>query len=153
MGKRENVAGREFLNEIRESNKTIEILKQQIEIEEARVMDISVHYKDVQVQSSGSGNMMWEKVPEIVSMINQLENNARKLAGKKDYAISIIQQLKPRRQSVLVLYYIQGKTIEKAAEEMKKSYRWFWDELQAAVMDFSRIFEEKQMNNKVAPVP
>lgn len=43
--------------------------------------------------------------------------------------------------------------MEKAAEEMKKSYRWFYDELQAGVVDFSRIFEEKQINNKAAPVP
>lgn len=55
--------GREYLKEIRESNKTLEILKQQIQIEEARLTDISVHYKDIQVQTSGSGNMMWEKVP------------------------------------------------------------------------------------------
>ncbi len=136
--------GREFLKEVREANRTLEILKQQIQIEEDRLMDISVHYKDIQVQSSGSGNMMWEKVPEIVSMINQLETNARELAEKKNYAISIIRQLKARRQSVLMLYYIQGKTMEKAAEEMKKSYKWFWDELQAAVMDFSRLFEDSK---------
>lgn len=145
--------GRELLKEVREANRTLEILKQQIQIEEARLMDISVHYKDIRVQSSGSGNMMWEKVPEIVSLINQMEANARELAEKKAYAISIIRQLKTRRQSVLMLYYMQGKTMEKAAEEMKKSYRWFYDELQAAVMDFSRIFAEKQINNKVAPVP
>lgn len=134
--------GREYLKEIRESNKTLEILKQQIQIEEARLTDISVHYKDIQVQTSGSGNMMWEKVPEIVSLINHMESYSRELAEKKDYAISIIRQLKPRRQSVLMLYYIQGKNMEKAAEEMGKTYRWFWDELQAAGMDFSRIFEQ-----------
>lgn len=143
--------GREFLREIRESNKTIEILKRQIQIEESRLTDISVHYKDIQVQTSGSGNMMWEKVPEIVSLINQLESHYRELVEKKAHAISIIRQLKPRRQSVLMLYYIQGKTMEKAAEEMKKSYKWFWAELQAAGIDFSRIFEEKQKNN-TAPV-
>lgn len=134
--------GREYLKEIRESNKTLEILKQQIQIEEARLTDISVHYKDIQVQTSGSGNMMWEKVPEIVSLINHMESYSRELAEKKTYAMSIIRQLKPRRQSVLLLYYIQGKTMEKAAEEMGKSYKWFWDELQAAGMDFSRIFEQ-----------
>lgn len=100
------MTGREFLEDVREADKALEIFKQQIQIDEARLMDISVHYKDIQVQSSGSGNMMWEKVPEIVTMINQLEVSARKLAEKKDYAISIIRQLKNRRQSVLMLYYM-----------------------------------------------
>lgn len=90
--------------------------------------------------------MIGEKVPEIADLINDLKEYKRELADKKRLALTVIRKLQPRRQSILMLYYIQGKTLEKTAEEMGKSYTWLWDEMQEAVTDFSKIFEEIQKN-------
>ena len=144
--RRRGIAGQVFLEEVKELDKLIKQIKDQIEIEEGMLTDTAVHYKDIQVQTSGAKDMIGEKVPEIADLINDLKEYKRELADKKRLALTVIRKLQPRRQSILMLYYIQGKTLEKTAEEMGKSYTWLWDEMQEAVTDFSKIFEEIQKN-------
>ena len=136
--RKRGIAGQVFLEEVKDLD--------QIEIEEGMLTDTAVHYKDIQVQTSGAKDMIGEKVPEIADLINDLKEYKRELADKKRLALTVIRKLQPRRQSILMLYYIQGKTLEKTAEEMGKSYTWLWDEMQEAVTDFSKIFEEIQKN-------
>lgn len=144
--RKRGIAGQVFLEEVKELDKLIKQIKDQIEIEEGMLTDTAVHYKDIQVQTSGAKDMIGEKVPEIADLINDLKEYKRELADKKRLALTVIRKLQPRRQSILMLYYIQGKTLEKTAEEMGKSYTWLWDEMQEAVTDFSKIFEEIQKN-------
>ncbi|MCM1192911.1 MAG: hypothetical protein NC123_15615 [Butyrivibrio sp.] len=141
MGGNRN-SGKEFLDEIREINSLIQSLKEQIAIEESRLTDTAVHYKEIQVQSSGSRNMMEEKIPKIADLTSQLEEHIRKLTAKQDLAWAIIRELRPRMQTVMLRYYIQGKTLEQIAEEMGKSYRWAWSVKREAVEKFSNIFEK-----------
>lgn len=144
--RKRGIAGKVFLEEVKDLDKLIKQIKDQIEIEEGMLTDTAVHYKDIQVQTSGAKDMIGEKVPEIADLINDLKEYKRELADKKRLALTVIRKLQPRRQSILMLYYIQGKTLEKTAEEMGKSYTWLWDEMQEAVTDFSKIFEEIQKN-------
>ena len=144
--RKRGIAGQVFLEEVKDLDKLIRQIKDQIEIEEGMLTDTAVHYKDIQVQTSGAKDMIGEKVPEIADLINDLKEYKRELADKKRLALTVIRKLQPRRQSILMLYYIQGKTLEKTAEEMGKSYTWLWDEMQEAVTDFSKIFEEIQKN-------
>ena len=144
--RKRGIAGQVFLEEVKDLDKLIKQIKDQIEIEEGLLTDTAVHYKDIQVQTSGAKDMIGEKVPEIADLINDLKEYKRELADKKRLALTVIRKLQPRRQSILMLYYIQGKTLEKTAEEMGKSYTWLWDEMQEAVTDFSKIFEEIQKN-------
>jgi len=144
--RKRGIAGQVFLEEVKDLDKLIKQIKDQIEIEEGMLTDTAVHYKDIQVQTSGAKDMIGEKVPEIADLINDLKEYKRELADKKRLALTVIRKLQPRRQSILMLYYIQGKTLEKTAEEMGKSYTWLWDEMQEAVTDFSKIFEEIQKN-------
>lgn len=142
--RKRGIAGQVFLEEVKDLDKLIKQIKDQIEIEEGMLTDTAVHYKDIQVQTSGAKDMIGEKVPEIADLINDLKEYKRDLADKKRLALTVIRKLQPRRQSILMLYYIQGKTLEKTAEEMGKSYTWLWEEMQEAVTDFSKIFEEIQ---------
>ena len=144
--RKRGIAGQVFLEEVKDLDKLIKQIKDQIEIEEGMLTDTAVHYKDIQVQTSGAKDMIGEKVPEIADLINDLKEYKRELADKKRLALTVIRKLQPRRQSIMMLYYIQGKTLEKTAEEMGKSYTWLWDEMQEAVTDFSKIFEEIQKN-------
>lgn len=144
--RKRGIAGQVFLEEVKDLDKLIKQIKDQIEIEEGMLTDTAVHYKDIQVQTSGAKDMIGEKVPEIADLINDLKEYKRELADKKRLALTVIRKLQPRRQSILMLYYIQGKTLEKTAEEMGKSYTWLWDEMKEAVTDFSKIFEEIQKN-------
>ncbi|MCM1057905.1 MAG: hypothetical protein NC517_09895 [Firmicutes bacterium] len=142
MKKQRSLAGERFLDEIRELDGLIKSLKDQIEIEESLLMDTSVHYKDIQVQSSGSRNKMEEKIPKIADLISRMEKYIRELTKKKDLAWAIILELEPKMQTVMLQYYLQGKTLEQIAEKAGRSYRWTWSEKRAAVEEFSRIFEK-----------
>ena len=148
MRKQKSTEGQQFLDEIRELNKLIETWKSQLEIEKSMLINTSVRYKDIQVQSSGSRNMMEEKMPEIVDGINKLENHIKELIKKRTLAMSIIKEMNTRMQTVLLLYYIQGKTLEQIAEEMGRSYTWIWSEKRAAVEDFSKKFKKMIKVNK-----
>lgn len=42
-------------------------------------------------------------------------------------------------RTILILYYFQNKTLEQAAEEMNKSYRWTYDIFTAALDEYAVI--------------
>lgn len=120
----------------------IKQLNMQIEQEESLLTDISVHYKEVSVQTSGAKDLMSEKIPEIVELQNQLKAYVKELEGKKLLTLRLLKQMKDRRHSqLLMLYYMQNKTLEKTAEAMDKSYTWTWEEMQEAIQEFERLFK------------
>lgn len=134
--------GREHLEQMRGLDNYIKQLNMQIEQEESLLTDISVHYKDVSVQTSGAKDLMSEKIPEIVELQNQLEAYVKELEGKKLLTLRLLKQMKDRRHSqLLMLYYMQNKTLEKTAEAMDKSYTWTWEEMQEAIQEFERLFK------------
>lgn len=140
--KEECQPGKALLEQIRELDRLRVNLKRQIEQEEAMLMDISVRYREIQVQSSGARDLMSEKVPEIIDLESQLVDYMREIAEKKQKAFATIKKMKDIRwQQLLLLHYIQGLTLERTAEAMDKSYTWTWQEMQQALKDFEIIFE------------
>lgn len=134
--------GREHLEQMRGLDNYIKQLNMQIEQEESLLTDISVHYKEVSVQTSGAKDLMSEKIPEIVELQNQLKTYVKELEGKKLLTLRLLKQMKDRRHSqLLMLYYMQNKTLEKTAEAMDKSYTWTWEEMQEAIQEFERLFK------------
>ncbi len=134
--------GREHLEQMRGLDNYIKQLNMQIEQEESLLTDISVHYKEVSVQTSGAKDLMAEKIPEIVELQNQLKAYVKELEGKKLLTLRLLKQMKDRRHSqLLMLYYMQNKTLEKTAEAMDKSYTWTWEEMQEAIQEFERLFK------------
>lgn len=134
--------GREHLEQMRGLDNYIKQLNMQIEQEESLLTDISVHYKEVSVQTSGAKDLMSEKIPEIVELQNQLKAYVKELEGKKLLTLRLLKQMKDRRHSqLLMLYYMQNKTLEKTAEAMDKSYTWTWEEMQEAIQEFERLFK------------
>lgn len=134
--------GREHLEQMRGLDNYIKQLNMQIEQEESLLTDISVHYKEVSVQTSGAKDLMSEKIPEIVELQNQLKAYVKELEGKKLLTLRLLKQMKDRRHSqLLMLYYMQNKTLEKTAEAMDKSYTWTWEKMQEAIQEFERLFK------------
>ena len=137
--------GRKHLEEMRDIDRFIKQLNMQIEQEESMLTDISVHYKEVNVQSSGAKDMISEKVPEIVELQQSLEEYVKELEQKKLVTLSILKKMKNRRRAqLLLLYYMQNKTLEQTAEAMDKSYTWTWEEMQEAITDFERLFKKRR---------
>lgn len=134
--------GEKYLEEMKELDGLIKSLKQQIRHESNMLTDTAVHYKDIQVQSGGVKDIIGEKVPELTELKEQFTAYVKELSGKKVKALSIIKTMRTRRQRVIITYFMQNNTIEKTAEKMNKSYTWTWNEIQAAVLEFDKLFQK-----------
>lgn len=140
--------GRQHLEQMRDLDRFIRQLNMQIEQEESMLTDISVHYKEVNVQTSGAKDLMSEKIPEIIELQQALKEYVKELEGKKLLTLTILKEMKDRRRSqLLLIYYMQNKTLEQTAEEMDKSYTWTWEEMQEAISDFDKLFRKINKNN------
>lgn len=142
MGREGQSPGRKHLEEMKELDRLIKQLKLQIAIENNMLTDTAVHYKDIQVQSGGVKDILSDKVPELVELKEQLNAYVKELAAKKTKTIQIIKMMKNKRQSLIVLYFMQNNTVEKTAEEMDKCYTWTWTELQEAIREFEELFDK-----------
>ena len=134
--------GEKHLEEMKELDGLIKSLKQQIRYEYNMIIDTAVHYKDIQVQSGGVKDIIGDKVPELTELEDQLTAYVKELSGRKQKTLSIIKSMSTRRQRVIMIYFMQNKTIEKTAEKMNKSYTWTWNTIQAAVVEFDKLFQK-----------
>ncbi len=141
-GKKEQSPGEKHLEEMKELDGLVRTLKQQIRYEYNMLTDTAVHYKDIQVQSGGVKDIIGDKVPELTELKDQLTAYVKELSCKKEKTLSIIKTMSTRRQSVIITYFMQNNTIEKTAEKMNKSYTWTWNEIQAAVLEFDKLFQK-----------
>lgn len=142
MEKRQQSPGRKHLEEMKELDRLINQLKLQIAIENNMLTDTAVHYKDIQVQSGGVKDILGDKVPELAELKEQMMSYVRELSSRKAKTLTIIKSMKPRKQELIVLYFMRNNTIEKTAEEMNKCYTWTWENLQDAINEFEGLFEE-----------
>lgn len=142
MEKVQQSRARQHLNEMKELDRLIKQLKLQIAIENNMLTDTAVHYKDIQVQSGGVKDILSDKVPELVELKEQLTEYIKELTIKKTQTLSIIRKMESRRQQLIILYFMRNNTLEKTAEEIGKSYTWTWTEMQEAIDEFEKIFEE-----------
>ena len=141
--------GRDYLESVRHIERLIERLKMQIELEESMLTDTAIHYKDVNVQTSGVKDLMSEKIPEIIELREELEKYIRSLERKKLTILRVIKRIdKLDQQQLIILRYLQGMTIEQTADSMGWSYTWTWNALRRAVEEFENLFEEYNEEQK-----
>lgn len=140
--------GRAHLEGMKRLDNLIHALKEQIEIETDMLTDTSVHYKDMMVQTSGVKDQIGEKVPEIADIRMELEEYLRRLQKRKALTLTLIKEMDIDHQELIMLYYMQNKTLEVAAEEMHRSYKWTWIHLQEAVHAFEYLYLEWLSNNQ-----
>lgn len=148
MNKVEKSPGQIHLEEIKELDRLIKNVKAQIMMEIGMLTDTSVHYKDIQIQTSGAKDQIGEGVTEIVELVEQLDKYKREIEQKKLKTLLILKKMRIRHQNLIMLYYMQNNTIEGTAEKMEKSYKWTWDNLQEAVKEFENLYDEESQNGK-----
>lgn len=141
--------GRDLLESVRHIERLVEKLKMQIELEESILTDTAIHYKDVNVQTSGAKDLMSEKIPEIIELRRELELYIRSLEKKKLTIFRVVKRIdKLDQQQLIILRYLQGMTIEQTADCMGWSYTWTWNALQRAIEEFEELFEEYREEQK-----
>lgn len=133
--------GKEFLRDVRSARDTIKALQSKSEEIESSLTGKAVTYDGTHVQS-GAHDMMFEKLPEVVDLQKQIENEIRKLAKKESIALNLIERMdKWSYRAVMVYYYLQGMTLEATAERMGKSYTWICTTIRKAEDDFEKVWE------------
>lgn len=132
--------GKDLLESMKSLDMLIKSVALQIELEESRLTDIAIHYKEIQIQSGHCSNALEEHCPDIVELMIKLDKYKDQLIEKKKKAFNYIQKLSPKYQAVLMYYYMQNKTLEQTAEDMDRSYTWTINILREAETEFEKIF-------------
>jgi len=133
--------GRAHLEAMKKLDNLIHALKEQIAIETDMLTDISVHYKDMVVQTSGAKNQIEETVPGIADIRTEINEYISRLQNRKAVTLTLIKEMDVEHQELITLHFMQNKTIETMAEEKKRSYKWTWTHLQEAIEEFEKIYE------------
>lgn len=141
MGQVKISRGIKHLESMRHIQNMIHQLNQQLMVERARLMDVSVHYKEVNVMTSGAGDKMYEKMPEIVELEETVKNYITDLARKKQITLELLRYMKPKHQEIILMYYLNHYTYEMIEEELDRSHDYVWRTLKAAKDEFGKLFE------------
>ena len=141
--KQKNISpGRTHLEAMKNLDGLIRTLKDQVMVENDMLTSKVVHYKGMPVQLSESKDKIGETVPGIVDTKEQIEKYIQTLQKKKSVTYILLQKMDVEYQKLIILYFIQNKTLEQTAEEMKKSYKWTWTKIHQSLKEFENLYEE-----------
>lgn len=134
--------GLRLLKEIRNINRMIEELQEQIDDVYTMLTSTTVKPKEVNVQTSGSKDSLATNIARVIEYQEQLQNYQGELCERKKIALKVIQQMEIDKQQVLVLRYFKGFSIETIGEKVGYTYRWAWEKIHQAEEEFIEIYEK-----------
>lgn len=132
-----------LLKDIKSINRMIEELQMQIDEIYSMLTSTTVKPKEVNVQSSGDADPLATKMCKILECQEELQKHQTELCERKSKAIKIIQQMDIDNQSIIVMRYFRGLTIEEIAEELRRSsYYHTWEVVHKAEEEFCDIYSK-----------
>lgn len=132
-----------LLKDIKSINRMIEELQMQIDEIYSMLTSTTVKPKEVNVQSSGDADPLATKMCKILECQEELQKHQTELCERKSKAIKIIQQMDINNQSIIVMRYFRGLTIEEIAEELhRSSYYHTWEVVHKAEEEFCDIYSK-----------
>lgn len=132
-----------LLKDIKSINRMIEELQMQIDEIYSMLTSTTVKPKEVNVQSSGDADPLATKMCKILECQEELQKHQTELCERKSKAIKIIQQMDIDNQSIIVMRYFRGLTIEEIAEELhRSSYYHTWEVVHKAEEEFCDIYSK-----------
>lgn len=134
--------GLKLLKEIRTINKMIDELQEHIDEIYTRLTSTTVKPKEVDVQSSGDPDPLGSNMAKILEYQEQVEKYHNELCMKRDIALKIVKQMDILYQQVIMLRYFKGLPVERVGEEIGYTYRWAWEKVHEAEMQFISIYEK-----------
>lgn len=134
--------GLKLLKDIRSINKMIEELNLQIKELYSKMTSTTITPKEVNVQSSGNPDPLGDAMAVYVEYEKQLQDYQLELCKKKMIAIKVIKEMSIDCQTIIILKYFKGKTIDKISEEIGYSWRWTWEKTHEAEQEFIGIYEK-----------
>lgn len=132
-----------LLKDIKSINRMIEELQMQIDEIYSMLTSTTVKPKEINVQSSGDADPLATKMCKILECQEELQKHQTELCERKSKAIKIIQQMDIDNQSIIVMRYFRGLTIEEIAEELhRSSYYHTWEVVHKAEEEFCDIYSK-----------
>lgn len=132
-----------LLKDIKSINRMIEELQMQIDEIYSMLTSTTVKPKEVNVQFSGDADPLATKMCKILECQEELQKHQTELCERKSKAIKIIQQMDIDNQSIIVMRYFRGLTIEEIAEELhRSSYYHTWEVVHKAEEEFCDIYSK-----------
>lgn len=132
-----------LLKDIKSINRMIEELQMQIDEIYSMLTSTTVKPKEVNIMTSGDPDPLATKMCKILECQEELQKHQAELCERKSTAIKIIQQMDIDNQSIIVMRYFRGLTIEEIAEELhRSSYYHTWEVVHKAEEEFCDIYSK-----------
>lgn len=115
---------KQYLRQCRAEMKEIQILTVRMETLRLSLLPSGIRYKEIDIQTSGGGDPMYETMPEIIDLENILKVRVRQLLEKQTKAYEMINQLEDSKQrQLMILYYLDTRLLswEDVAKNMNYS--------------------------------
>ncbi len=133
---------KEYLEQLKKIDDLIKSLEEEYDRLMTRATNTAVKYRDVVAHSGECSSPQEQNGPELAEYSSKIKEMQKELNATKNKAMDIIKQIQPiEYQIILIKYYIQNKTIERTAEEMRTSYRWAAELKKRAVKEFAKKYK------------
>ena len=137
----QDISAKEYLKSIRTLDMAIKVKEEELYRLKLNIASLSPQTTGERVMNSSTSDMM-STVDTIADMQAVINAEIDRLVDLKEEARSKINQLKDTRYvSLLTDYYINCKTWEQVAEDMRYDLRWVYRLHGRALQSFSKIFE------------
>ena len=137
----QDISAKEYLKSIRTLDMAIKVKEEELYRLKLNIASLSPQTTGERVMNSSTSDMM-STVDKIVDMQAVINAEIDRLVDLKEEARTKINQLKDTRYvSLLTDYYINCKTWEQVAEDMRYDLRWVYRLHGRALQSFSKIFE------------
>jgi len=132
----------DFLEQLKDVDNVIKSLEEEYEKLMTKATNINVKYRDVVAHSGSCSSPQEQQGPEMAEYSKQIQEMQKELNTAKTKAMKNIKKMDSfKHKSVLIKYYVQNKTLAKAAEEMNISDRWASELKKQAVKMFEKNFK------------
>lgn len=133
-----------FLQQCRSEQRELKILMEKREQLRSSLLPAAVQPKDVNVQTSGSGDKMSEVMAEAIDFDKKIEGKLQEMIKRQARAMDIISKVqKSQHRQVLILYYLgqSPRTWQEVADEMQYSVDYIYDLHGQALVEAEQYFK------------
>lgn len=130
---------KDYLNSVRMLNTAIKVKESELYQLKLNIASLSPQTTGERVKSSSSGDIM-KTVDKIVDMQAEINAEIDRLVDlKKEVRLKVNQLTDSRYVDILIDYYINCKTWEEVANDLKYNLRWVYRLHDRALQSFSKL--------------
>lgn len=143
------ICAKSYLAYVRELNKRIETLREDIERMQSLMLPSGIDYSSIP-SSGGSGDAIGNGIAKLQDMIADYATELAEYVEQGRIAKGVFEQLSnPRAGTALLKYCMQGKTWEQVCVEVGYSYRRMMQIKNEAILEVYDLMPEEWRNQSI----